>query len=106
MESGKLRHLVTIQAPIYDTDEYGKKTIQWSEFKKAYAKILPASGKETAIASQYKAQLTHNIMIRAVDGLKENMRLVYGARKFEIIEIKLDYTFERSQLLKCSELKD
>lgn len=104
MEAGELRHRLVIEAPEYTRNNDGEAVITWTPINTVWGKITPIGGQEKLLAESLKSALTHNVLLRRAGCLASNMRLRFGSRIFEIIEIKDDPTFAVSQLLKVSEI--
>ena len=110
MKAGDLRHLVTIQTPpdVGDAsqDNYGQEKPDWSRFAKVWAAVEPLSGREFWNAQQIQAQQVTRIRIRYLAGVTERMRILWGARKFNIQSIiNLDERNIELQLM-CVESRD
>lgn len=90
-DPGKYSHRITFQ--IYDgtLDEYGdvRKDADenWDDYKTVWASIDPLSGKEFYAAEQSQSEVSHKIRCRYFPGLKAEMRILYGRRKFRIISL-------------------
>jgi SPP1 family predicted phage head-tail adaptor len=87
MRAGSLRHLVSIESYTETRDSFGGVSNTWAEFSKAYANIVPLSGKEKYVSAEKYATSTHQITIRYLDGVDPKMRVVYGTRMFEIVSV-------------------
>lgn len=83
MRSGNLKHKVVIQSYSETQNAYGEVVKGWSDYKEAYASILPLSAKEYFKAGTH-AEVSHKIEMRFVDGVKPKMRVLYGERVFAI----------------------
>lgn len=97
MQSGKLRHLIIIKAPLVTTSPSGEPLTQWQEFARAYAKIKPVSGKEYFAAGQDKASITHQISTRFIKGVNAQMEIHFNGRRFNIKSVA--NLFERNSEL-------
>lgn len=105
MESGSLRHKMEIQRPEYAKDAYGAASVTWAKFRAVYGKITPLGGQEKLLAQSLKSVVTHNILIRRAEGVDTSMRIRFGSRIFEIMDVKEDPSLSRSLLLKVSEIQ-
>jgi|GEM_PF-1763962 SPP1 family predicted phage head-tail adaptor len=103
MNSGQLRHNATIRQPRYDRDGNGQTVTCWPVFRRCRARLTPLAGTESLVAGQVQSSITHNLLIRHVDGLSENMIVVIDGRVFQIGEIRPDPTLARHQWLKLAE---
>ena len=85
MRAGKLRHLVTIESPIDVPTEAGEWEVAiWGTWATRRAEIIPLKGDERFQAEHLDPELTHQINMRYVDGILPSMRIVLGARTFDI----------------------
>lgn len=87
MNAGKLRHRITIQAPIERENDYGERAVTWIDFASVGADIRPLSGRELVMAQQIESLVTTSIQMRFYPGLNPKMRIVYAGRIFEIASI-------------------
>lgn len=103
MESGKLRHAVTIQSVTESRDAHGGTTLTWGTFHACHAAISPITGKEYLQASQVQAQVTHRIRVRRYAGITPRMRVLFGTRVFAV-ELVRDLEERRAEVeLLCRE---
>lgn len=87
MNTGELRHRITIQSSTDTRDAAGGPVQEWSDDQEIWAKVSPASGREITIASAQHADLTHKILIRKQDGVDPKKRIVFGTRRFKITSV-------------------
>jgi|DEB0MinimDraft_4_1074332.scaffolds.fasta_scaffold00561_8 SPP1 family predicted phage head-tail adaptor len=89
MESGRLRHVVTIEKKTESADTgYGEKSIVWAKFAKIRANLRPISGKELFISQQHHTESKMIADIRYMPGITNEMRLVYGGLHYNIVEVR------------------
>jgi SPP1 family predicted phage head-tail adaptor len=69
-------------------DASGGQTQEWLDVSMCFAQISPISGREQLKGDQIESPLTHRVTIRYRAGLLPKMRVVYGARLFNIRAIK------------------
>lgn len=105
MESGKLRHSLTIEQPTETKDASGRVSIAWSTFATVYASITPSSYKYQVMADSSKLIASDVVRIRYIDGITEKMRFKLGSRVFSIISIKPDETLKRDLIILVYEVK-
>ncbi len=87
MQSGRLRHRVTIQSmddTINDSD--GERTEEWVDaFPEALpAEILPMSGRELIASSATSSKVTTRIIVRYRTGIVASMRVVHRGTYYGI----------------------
>ncbi len=103
MESGKLRHVVAIQASTPSRDAAGKTSQSWSTAASVRAAFISHTGREFVQAQQIQAEMTHMVRIRHYSGLTTKHRLLFGSRVLGILSI--DHRFERGRemIIQCKE---
>ncbi len=84
MRAGRLRHKVVIQKTTEDRTDSGETTNTWSTHATVWASIEPLNGREYFQAQQETAVVNTRIRIRHVDGIVPKMRVLHGARVFDI----------------------
>lgn len=95
MQSGRLRHRITIQEPVESSDGMGGVTTTWNTFATIWANIRPLRGREYIAAQQTQSGITHKIEIRYLENLTPKKRVKWNSRYFDI-ESVLD-VFERNK---------
>lgn len=76
MESGKLRHQVTIQRPVDVRGELGGVSQQYEDWLvDIRAEVLPMTARESFVAQQIAAELDTRIRIRFRRGITPGMRV-------------------------------
>jgi len=86
MRAGKLRHVVTIQQPIKTNNAINEAVIDWQVFARDIrANLLPLGSKEFFAQDKEKSSITHKLFIRYIEGVTNQMRIIMGARIFEIV---------------------
>jgi SPP1 family predicted phage head-tail adaptor len=84
MNSGKMRHRVTIQEPIESKGEMGGTTKQWVEFHTCWADVRELSGRERILDGQLQSDITARAFIRYTANINSSMRLVHGEKVYQI----------------------
>jgi len=87
MNPGDLRHRVTIQSRHEQSDGMGGFTAAWETFAEAWAGIWPVSAKEVINNGQLAGQISHRVRIRYVEGVTSAMRILFGARVFNVLSV-------------------
>jgi SPP1 family predicted phage head-tail adaptor len=93
MEPGKLRHTLTIQRNTPTTSETGAAVDSWSTYKTVRGSIQTGAsapgmgirGREFFAADIRNSEVSHNISIRYTAGITPKMRVLFGARTFDIV---------------------
>lgn len=82
MESGKLRHILTIQKNVPVIDSYGSRVDAWQDVATVRGSIMPLSGREFFAAQQTSTEIKLKAVIRYGDGdcLDHNMRILHCRR--------------------------
>lgn len=84
----ELRHRIKFQSLSRVADGQGGWTESWVDFAEVWAKIRPKSAKERYFAQQIQPTVSHEIVIRWLDGLKTEMRVLFEGRVFQIHGIR------------------
>lgn len=104
---GSLRDQITIQAKGNQQDSFGAQAETWNTVLTTMAKIDTLNIREGYQPGQFVAEATHTISMRwpgASIAIAGGMRIVTGARKFEIQSIENVQQRNRVLNLKCLEL--
>lgn len=81
---GRLRHRVVLQRPVRGNDEGGTATITWEPIAPVFAAIEALSGSELERSDGLAARATHRVTLRYRADVSPDMRIILGARTFEI----------------------
>lgn len=89
MNSGALRHRVTIQAQTAAQDRYGENLPTWADVATVWASVSQLTERQIseAQARMTTTTATHEIRMRYRPGLSVTNRLVYAGRCFAINRI-------------------
>lgn len=103
MQSGKLRHLVTIQqfAPVQNATGEPVKT--WSDVVSVYGRVEPLSGREFFQGQQFNSEIRAVIKVRYCTGISTRMRALYAGRIYNIEAVINTDERDRELQLVCSE---
>lgn len=90
--SSRLRHRLTLQQESRTPDGDGGYARSWSDVADVWAEIIPLSGnavygKETTVAAQLQAEISHRVLLRYRAGVTAGMRLLFGTRAFNIVSV-------------------
>lgn len=84
MKAGALRHAITIEVLTSSADEMGGQTRTWATHVSTWAEVAPARSNERFFGEQIEAVITHRITMRYQAGITTQMRVLFGARYFQI----------------------
>ena len=104
MNVGKLRHRITIQRQVNDVNDFGAPVTSWKNVATVWADIRPLSGREYFSAQQVQSEVTTQIWLRHLDGIKPTMRVKFGKRIFEILSVLNTQERNISLQLMCKEV--
>ncbi|SDF69755.1 phage head-tail adaptor, putative, SPP1 family [Onishia taeanensis] len=91
MQTGKLRHRVTIERPMRTQDPTtGEMVSGWSAVATVWASIDPLSAREFIAAQAGQSEISARIIIRHREGLDASMRVVQGTRIYNIQGVLAD----------------
>jgi SPP1 family predicted phage head-tail adaptor len=78
------RHRIVIQNLTLTANDSGGQSESWTTFATVWAIITPKIVKEVNFAQRIEPRIDHEIVIRYLANLTTKMRIVFGARTFEI----------------------
>lgn len=89
MQTGKLRHRVTIEEPLGTTRDTGgakkgKDRQGWRPRVKVWAAVEPLNGRELFNAQQVEPVITHRVRLRYIKGITAHMRIKHRKRELNI----------------------
>ncbi len=87
MHAGRLNRRITLQRKTGATDSYGAEIATWTDVATVWAAIEPLSGREFFASRQINAELTTRIVIRYLAGVVPAMRIVHGAKLYDILSV-------------------
>ena len=90
MQAGTLRHRLTIQEPVLNTDADGGQHTDWQAVRTVWGRVEPLRMAESIIAEQVTARASHRITLRYQATLLPSVRLVMEdtGRVFEVVSIR------------------
>lgn len=104
MRAGDLRQRITIQDKSAARDSFGQEEITWVEFDVVWAEVEPLTGREFLDAKMVTAEVTTRIKIRHLDGVSPEMRVVFGAKIYDVLSVLHIKEREREDHLMCREI--
>jgi SPP1 family predicted phage head-tail adaptor len=102
IDPGRLRERATIQQATERRNSLGETTLEWATFAERWASVEGVSSREALDLGQVDVQLTHRVRLRYVDGMTQNMRLVWRGRTLEIVSL-LEYGNRSEHVAICRE---
>jgi len=84
MQSGKLRHKISIEKVSETINDAGEVTENWTEFANIWAQIMPLVGREYWSSRQVESKVTGKIRIRYLPGVTPKMRINSNNRIYNI----------------------
>lgn len=103
MESGKLKHRITIQAATETRNDTGDVLKSWATFADRWASIEPLTGRELMKAQQVSSEVTHKVTIRYLAGVTPQHRILFGSRVFNINSVLDSMEQHKELVLMCNE---
>lgn len=89
MQAGHLRHRLTIQTPVVNTDADGGQHVDWLVEATVWGRVEPLKMSESVIAAQVAARASHRITLRYRGDLAPTAMLVMETGKvFEVTSIR------------------
>ena len=105
MNSGKLRHRITIQTYAETLSDDGGTTRAWSTYAQRWAAWKQVAGTELENDSEaVEGRINHQFRIRKTDDVTQDMRITYDTRTFNITSVVADATDKRWQLINTTEV--
>ena len=99
---GELKERVTIQVSSEKRNTLGETTLTWKDFLTRWASVEGLSAREVLLNGQQETSVTHRIKMRYVEGLTQNMRIIWRGRTLEITSL-LEHASRSEHELICSE---
>lgn len=87
MKAGKLDRRVAISVKSASRDSYGAEIIGWSLLATVWAEILPLSGREFFVASQFVPEAELKIRMRYREDFDETAKITYNNIDYDILHI-------------------
>jgi SPP1 family predicted phage head-tail adaptor len=102
LDPGKLRERVTVQRATETRNRLGEATQTWSEYAERWASVEGLSSREVLQSGQQQTEVTHRVRMRYLDGMTQNMRLLWRGRVLEISSL-LEHANRTEHELLCTE---
>lgn len=81
---GDMRQRLALQQEVRTADTGGGASLSWSTIKTIWAEVMPVSAREDMQGEKLSGRTTHKIITRYDSGITTDMRLLLGARIFNI----------------------
>ena len=102
LDLGKMRERVTVQQATERRNSLGETTLEWSTFAERWASVEGVTAREALGAGQLEVSITHRVRLRYIDGLTQQMRLLWRGRTLEIVSL-LEHNNRSEHELICQE---
>jgi len=99
---GRLRERVTVQQATESRNSLGETLLTWSTYAERWASVEGVSAREVLAAGQMDVTVTHRVRMRYVDGMTQNMRLLWRSRTLDIVSL-LEHANRSEHELICQE---
>lgn len=107
MNSGALRHRVSIQRRTAERDDLGQPLDTWVEFVNVWADVTDRRGREFMDAAQATVnEVITDVRIRYREDLAPEMRVVeqcHARREFQIVDVRYTMPPRPEVMLECRE---
>jgi SPP1 family predicted phage head-tail adaptor len=101
---GALRHRIDIQQAVETRTASGAISKSWTNvYSGVRAAIEPLSGEEPFNSQEFSTQTFHRVTIRSIPGVTQKMRVVFGTRTMDILELLDTLEEKRWMVMKCLE---
>lgn len=104
MEFGKLRHRVIIQNVSEGVDAYGSPTETFSDLVTLQCSIEHITGREYFAGDHVNSDAEYKITTHWYAGVKQGMKLKFGTRTFDILNVYNVSELNREMIITCKEI--
>lgn len=87
MESGKLRHRITLQQPQVTSNTIGEEYPTWADVATVWAAVEPATGSWYYAGQQAESKVDGRVRIRYRSDVLSTWRIKFGDRYLSIVSI-------------------
>jgi SPP1 family predicted phage head-tail adaptor len=102
LDIGRMRERVTVQQATERRNSLGETTLEWATFAERWASVEGVTAREALGAGQLEVSITHRVRLRYIDGLTQQMRLLWRGRTLEIVSL-LEHNNRSEHELICQE---
>lgn len=106
MQSGKLRHRITIQQLVAGSPQQnavGEPNVAWTDYLTVWASVDPVTGNEPFLAQQHLSRVTSKIRMRYRSGITSDMRIRFNSVSYDIKAVLNWGERDRELLLLCEQ---
>lgn len=86
-DPGWLRHRVAIESAAGSPDGAGGETVVWDTVATVWARIAPATARETITAGHLTGEVSHTVTLRFREDVAGGMRIAYRGRILRILAV-------------------
>lgn len=87
-QAGDLRHLIKVQRRVeLGVDARGNRQTEWRDVYEIYAAVHDVSGREFYQAAALHMENIVSMVIRHVEGISADMRVVFNGQAYDIVQI-------------------
>lgn len=107
MKAGKLRHRVSIEAPVTTPNSSGGQNVNaWLPIPggQVWADVQPLSSREIYQNGVMSQSSSHTVTIRYLVGVHAGCRILHDGRRFLVSGVKLDERFNEFLEITCEEI--
>ena len=97
-----MRERVTVQQATERRNSLGETTLDWATYAERWASVEGVTAREALGAGQLEVSITHRVRLRYIDGLTQQMRLLWRGRTLEIVSL-LEHNNRSEHELICQE---
>ena len=87
IRAGELRERITVQIATGATNSLGETVLTWANSTQVWASVEGVSARESLQMGQQEEVLTHEVKLRYLSGLTQNMRFAWRGRTLEIVSL-------------------
>jgi len=103
ISAGRKRERIEVQQKTATVSESGETVYTWSFYCYRWAEVRTPTGKEIYAHSKMNAQLSHVVTTHWIEGLKMDMRILWGMRILNIGQLAEDRKHNEEMVVGCSE---
>jgi SPP1 family predicted phage head-tail adaptor len=102
IDPGKLRERITVEQATEGRNRLGETVLSWQTFADRWASVEGVSSREALELGRNEVSVTHRVRLRYLDGMTQNMRIVWRGRTLEIVSL-LEYGHRSEHVAICEE---